>query len=162
MKGKRYIGCFCFLILSFALYSCSGSKEQSEVKTEKIAEEENNLNDYEKSFDPSKYDLPYEETALSVKKYVTRNKKKEGVKRNASGFRVQTTLSGEFEDCQRNRNELQKKFPDIKTYIVHEFPFYKLRIGDFQSRKEAEKFIKVLIDKDIKNGLIVPDKISIE
>ena len=132
------------------------------TKIEKKAEEEDKLNDYEKSFDPSKYDLAYEENSPNTKKNSVKTKKKEGVKRSASGFRVQTTLSGEFEDCQRNRNELQKKFPDIKTYIVHEFPFYKLRIGDFQSRKEAEKFIKVLIDKDIKNGLIVPDKINIE
>jgi hypothetical protein len=162
MKRKNHTGYITFVILSLIFFSCSGSKDNTNKQTVNSIQEEDKLIDYEKSFDPGRYDLVYEDYLPAVKKADSKNTKKNNQKKSVSGFRVQTTLSGEFEDCQRNRNELQKQFPDMKTYIVHEFPFYKLRIGDFPTRKEAEKFMKLLFEKDIKNGLIVPDKITIE
>ena len=161
MKRKKNTGYKLLVILSLIFFSCSGSKDEFAKGTE-IKIEKDKLTEYEKSFDPGKYDLVYEDPSPAVKKTDLKNNKKNSPRKSVAGFRVQTILSGEFEDCQRNRNELQKQFPDQKTYIVHEFPFYKLRIGDFKTRKEAEKFIKLLNDKDIKNGLIVPDKIILE
>jgi len=32
------------------------------------------------------------------------------------------------------------------VYVEFEPPFYRVRVGDFQTRKEAESFVKVLQD----------------
>jgi hypothetical protein len=134
-----------------------------EMKSEEEAPAGDLLSDYEKSFDPGKYELSYEDDKPAAKKSISKNNnKKNSVKKIVSGFRIQTIISGELSECQKRRLELQRLFPDIKTYIINEFPFYKLRIGDFSSRKEADAFNKLLSEKDIKTGQIVPDKIILE
>ncbi len=144
------------------LCCCSGSKVSNHGEEDETATKDDRLINYEKSFDPGKYDLGYEENDIISMKSYSKEKRKSAPKKIVSGFRIQTTISGEASDCQRSRIELQKLFPDLKTYIIHEFPFYKLRIGDFTSKKDAENFMKILIEKDIRSGLIVPDKIIAE
>jgi hypothetical protein len=162
MERKRKNGYCIYIVLSLVFFYCSGSKETSGGKNNNETQSGDKLIDYEKSFDPAKYDLVYEDYSSKAKKNDLKSNKKANSKKIVSGFRIQTILSGEFEDCQRDRKEFQKQFPDQKTYIVHEFPFYKLRIGDFVNRKDAEIFLKFLNDNGIRNGLIVPDKITIE
>jgi hypothetical protein len=154
IKRKDVI-CYCLaILLSLFLFACSASKETK--KEEKSA----SLQDYEKAFDPTKYGLDYyTETPLNV----NNNAKTSGIlRKNISGFRIQIVISKEFDECQRSRKELQNLFPDQKTYILHEFPFYKLRLGNFRTRQEAEDYQKNLFDKDIKNSQIVRDKIVVE
>jgi len=154
LKNKFFV--FIFILLFISFLSCSSSKEPS--TTDENGNEKYSLNEFEKSFDPSKYDLSYETTPrkdISVKK--------SNVSKKAStGYRIQIIISEDLNECQKKKNEMQKLFPEYNFYLIHEFPFYKLRMGDFATRKEAEIHLKYLNEKNIKSIMIVPDKIISE
>lgn len=152
---KLCVNYFSFIFIFVIFLSCSSSKENKDINEQK----ERSLIEFEKSFDPSKYELEYETSKPPSKKIETKNNT---TKKSNYGFRIQISISDELSECQKKKNELQKLFPEYRFYILHEFPFYKLRLGDFQTRKEAEIHLKILNEKDIKNIMIVPDKINID
>jgi len=51
---------------------------------------------------------------------------------------------------------------DLKVYVVYEVPFYRVRLGDFQTRTEAEKHVKILKEMGFKESLWIPSKINIQ
>ena len=63
------------------------------------------------------------------------------------GFRIQVVSTNDLNLANSMANEIKEKF-SFQTYIIFDSPNYKLRLGDFNSRKNAE-----LIKKDlVKNG----------
>lgn len=51
------------------------------------------------------------------------------------------------------------KYPEVEAYIIFQEPYYKVRVGDFRSRMEAEGFLEKIID-DYPNSYRVNDKIN--
>ena len=85
-----------------------------------------------------------------------------------SGFRIQVFMSN---DSRTARKEISDKgsliknvFPDIATYTWYVAPNWKLLVGDFMTKEEAEVF-KQKIQKSIpelgKEMYVVPDKVNI-
>jgi len=63
------------------------------------------------------------------------------------GFRIQVVSTNDLNLANFLANEIKEKF-SFQAYIIFDSPNYKLRLGDFNSRKNAE-----LIKKDlVKNG----------
>jgi hypothetical protein len=153
VKRKNAVCCYLPILLSLFLFACSASKNSQVSEKRDVL-----LQDYEKAFDPTKYNLEYSETPASGN---NTNRTSSISRKNISGFRIQVVISREFDECQRKRRELQKLFPEQKTYIIHEFPFYKLRLGNFRTRGEAESYLQNF-SENIKNTQIVPDRIVVE
>lgn len=74
------------------------------------------------------------------------------------GFRLQLfeTISKDIAD--EKRLYFQKVFNDT-IYVVFEAPLYRLQLGDFFSRKEAEEKKKNLVKNGYKNIWIVKSRI---
>ncbi len=51
------------------------------------------------------------------------------------------------------------KYPEVEAYIIFQEPYYKVRVGDFRNRMEAEGFLEIIID-DYPNAYRVNDKIN--
>jgi len=51
------------------------------------------------------------------------------------------------------------KYPDVEAYIIFQEPYYKVRVGDFRTRMEAEGFLEKIIE-DFPNAYRVNDKIN--
>ena len=52
-----------------------------------------------------------------------------------------------------------RRFKGVQPYKVFNYPFYRVYVGDFRSKSEALKFLKVL-EREFPNAYIVPDVIS--
>jgi hypothetical protein len=52
-----------------------------------------------------------------------------------------------------------EKFPDIPAYLLFQQPYYKVRVGDFRTKMEAEKLLNV-IERDYPNAFVVVDEIN--
>jgi len=50
---------------------------------------------------------------------------------------------------------------NLKIYQVYDRPYYKLRIGDFSTKFEAEQMVYILLQR-FPAAFVVPDKIKIE
>jgi hypothetical protein len=67
---------------------------------------------------------------------------------NNEGFRIQIFFdSGNF--SKRNaslaRQEFIRRFPDVEAYITFREPYYRIRVGDFRTKLEADGFRKKLL-----------------
>ena len=51
------------------------------------------------------------------------------------------------------------RFKAVRSYKIFNYPFYRVYVGDFRSKSEAMKFLKVL-EREFPNAYIVPDVIS--
>lgn len=56
------------------------------------------------------------------------------------GYRVQILAASIKENAERFAAEAQARFPDQRVYVEFIPPYYKVRIGDFLTREEAEAF----------------------
>ena len=76
------------------------------------------------------------------------------------GFRIQVISTSKRDDAFRIKAELLSKFPDQKSYALYQSPNFKVRIGNFIKREDAEKF-KVILNRMYPQGVyIVEDGIE--
>ncbi len=82
--------------------------------------------------------------------------------RGIPGFRVHLYMdSGNRArlNTQREQADFEELYPDQRSYIVYEEPYFKLRAGDFRTRLDARRFLEH-IRKDYPAAYIVVDKIN--
>ncbi|MFN3555022.1 MAG: SPOR domain-containing protein [Bacteroidales bacterium] len=79
-----------------------------------------------------------------------------------SGFRVQIyTDSGNRSKLRTDRvkAEFDARFPRVRSYITYDEPYYRLRVGDFRTRLDAQRFLNE-ISSIYPAAHIVPDRIQ--
>ena len=57
------------------------------------------------------------------------------------------------------KSEFVGKYPNVRNYLIFQEPYYKVRIGDYRTKMEAEKFLKK-IQYDYPNAFVVQDEIN--
>ena len=90
-----------------------------------------------------------------VAKHIAFNESRESIR----GFRIQI-----FFDSGNNSksaaittmNEFISKHPKIEAYLMFQEPNYKVRVGDFRNRMDAQRFLHKIIE-DYPNAFIVKD-----
>lgn len=100
------------------------------------------------------------ETLLANKKFTNQT--------TTNGFRVQV-FSSNVQQTAKNKafnieKQIQEAFPDQTVYVNYTSPFWKVRVGDFKSKSEAQVFKSQLIDSFpiMKSEIyIVPEQIVI-
>jgi len=76
-----------------------------------------------------------------------------------NGFRVQIFTGENRKDAYNAQAKFQEQFPDTKSYIIYNEPNFKVRVGDFRTRLDAEKLQNDL--KKIFTGMfIIQEKIT--
>ena len=75
------------------------------------------------------------------------------------GYRLQIFESSSVEETNRTLRKFERSLKD-SIYMVFEAPLYKLRLGNFVTKKEAEKQKENLNKKGYKNIWIVRSRIE--
>ncbi len=85
-------------------------------------------------------------------------------KRFAKGFRLFVLKSNDKEYAMKVRSYLLQNFPDEGIYMSYQSPFIKMRFGNFEDKKEAEKVRDQIIKAGVVTGgvYIVPDTIELK
>lgn len=66
-------------------------------------------------------------------------------------------LSSDKDLLKSAKNRIIKYHPDLESVIYFDKPYWKLKVGDFETKKEAEDFIS-LVSKHYKNMSLIPIK----
>ena len=61
-------------------------------------------------------------------------------RRTAKGFRIMIINTSSREEALSAKTTVYTNFPELKAYLWHQSPFYKLKAGNFKDRKEAEAY----------------------
>ncbi len=80
--------------------------------------------------------------------------------RYAQGYRVQIYSGSSSGEANRARDRSYALFPDITPHIVYIQPNFRVKVGDFLDRLEAQR-VYVGLQAEFPNALIVPEKIEI-
>ena len=75
------------------------------------------------------------------------------------GYRVQILISQTEQELQDVKIEIEKSINE-QSYIIFELPNYKLRVGNFLNRKEAENFQKKIVRLGYRTAWVVPTMIE--
>ncbi len=91
-----------------------------------------------------------------VNRHVAFNVEKETI----NGYRVQIHFGGERKKAEKIRTEFLQHYPEVSAYELYQQPNFKVRVGDFRTRLEAQKFLKQLAG-EFPSAFIVTDDINL-
>ena len=80
---------------------------------------------------------------------------------SVKGYRIQVAISQDENDLIDIKEKLELTIKE-KIYIKFELPNYKLRIGNFDSRKKAETYRNKVIQLGYRSAWVVPTLIELD
>lgn len=80
--------------------------------------------------------------------------------RYAPGFRVQIYVGNERLQAENAKLQINQNFPELSPYLSYNQPTYKLKVGDFMRRIDAERYYSQ-IKQLIASAMLIPDKVDV-
>ena len=94
---------------------------------------------------------------LLVKKQYELNKKVEILnKKSGPGYRVMVINTNDRVKALEVKSKMMSDFPDHKSYLVYQSPYFKIQIGNFKTRQEAEDLRKRVMRYYPTGVMVVP------
>ena len=82
-------------------------------------------------------------------------------KRQTSGYRIQLATNNSRQALMDMKAKFLQQFPDVNAYLEYQAPQFKLRVGDFRNRSEADEFVNE-VRIAFSSAFVVPDKIIVQ
>ncbi len=150
------------LVTAIVLCSCGGTREAARVEPPKETLQ-TFLSTYEKTFSPTAYDASVgvirteeqqQHALFEAARLITT-----AVPETIPGFRIQVLFTSDIDQANELRDTLSVHFPDDWTYVVYDAPNYKVRVGNFIERSDAEMFLRKVVSDGYPDAWIVPDNV---
>ena len=81
--------------------------------------------------------------------------------RNQPGFRVQVLTTNKRNEANDAKAKAMQLFPEFRSYLDWEAPYFKVRVGDFKTRQEATDLRNKLADHYSGGVFVVPTIINV-
>jgi hypothetical protein len=81
--------------------------------------------------------------------------------RNQPGFRVQIISTNKRNEANDIKARVMQLYPDYRTYLDYQAPYFKVRVGDFKSREEAAELRERLSGSFPGGVFVVPAIINV-
>ncbi len=78
------------------------------------------------------------------------------------GYRIMVLNSTDRELTYKTKGQLLSRFPEHAVYMSYQAPFFKLKIGDFIKKEDAENLRKQLTNMMPKGVFVVPELIKVK
>jgi len=79
-------------------------------------------------------------------------------RKTAKGFRLMIISTNNRDEAISAKAKVYTYFPELKAYLWHQSPYYKVKAGNFKDRKEAEAYQKRL-NVYFSNGVFIMNDI---
>lgn len=100
---------------------------------------------------------------LLVKKQVQINEETSRDARKAGkGFRLMIMNTNKRDEAIAAKTKVYTYFPELKAYLSYQSPYFKLKVGNFKERKDAEEYQKRLNIYFPKGVFIMNDIIEVK
>jgi hypothetical protein len=76
---------------------------------------------------------------IQINEDISRESRKSG-----KGFRLMIISTISRDEAIAAKTKIYTYFPELKAYLWHQSPYYKLKAGNFKERKDAEEYQKKL------------------
>ncbi len=93
---------------------------------------------------------------IEINEFTTRN-----ARRSAPGYRIQVVSTNDRNKAFTAKSTVYQQFPELKAYLLYQSPFYKLKVGNFLKREDAEEYITAIKQYFPSGVYIVRDVIEV-
>lgn len=83
-------------------------------------------------------------------------------RRTSKGYRLMIISTSNRDEAIAAKTTVYTYFPELKAYLWHQSPYYKVKAGDFKERKEAEEYQKRLNVYFTKGVFIMNDIVELK
>lgn len=97
---------------------------------------------------------------LLVKKKAEINKKAADAKKPSKGYRIQVLNTTDRNQALATKSKLLTLYPEQKTYLMYQAPYFKIRIGNFVEKSEADDLKKELARMFPTGVFVIPSEIE--
>ncbi len=176
-NNLKYLG---ILLIFLYLFGCAGVKKQTVPVAKEEAVSEVPAGAYDESFDPLSLeddDLVIERHTPAVSQSSSALHKTPVVSEKTgkalpdslidyeevNGYRLQIFAGRSVEAATLAKTKAMEDFAPYgqKVYFIFEAPFYKIRIGDFRDRTQAEKARDLAKQMGYKEAFVVRSKVKV-
>jgi hypothetical protein len=100
---------------------------------------------------------------MLIKKQININEETtRDTRRSMAGYRIFVINSNDRNKVFAAKAKIYQSYPELKPYLMYQPPFYKLKVGNFKTKEEAEEYRKEL-SRDFTTGLyIIKDVIEVK
>jgi hypothetical protein len=165
MKYRVFTILLPAIMLLLAGCGSSGSSQKDTVPPPEERKQRVPLSRYEKAFNPSTYD---DEIAEIQRRHVLEQERSAADNKHDSvvvesefsqGYRIQIFATGNIDEANAMRMTAAQRITDDSLYVVFDPPVYRVRIGDFRTRAEANQRLGAVIALGFADAWIVGDRI---
>jgi len=83
-------------------------------------------------------------------------------RRVGHGFRLLVINTNNREEAINAKTKLYQYFPELKSYLIYQSPYFKLKAGNFKEKKEAENYQQRLNKVFPKGVFVMADLIEVK
>ena len=83
-------------------------------------------------------------------------------RRTAPGYRIQVINSNDRNKVFAVKAKIYQLYPKLKPYLMYQPPFYKLKVGNFRTKEEAEEYRQELARQFPAGLYVVKDVIEVK
>jgi hypothetical protein len=91
-----------------------------------------------------------------IERNIEENKTANGIQ----GYRVQIFFGSERKAAHDAKTKFLQMMPEEEVYLIYQQPYFKVRVGDYRTKLEAEAVYRKLM-QDFEKVFIIPDKINL-
>lgn len=100
---------------------------------------------------------------LLVKKQIAINEETtRDSRRSMPGYRILVINSNDRNKVFAAKAKIYQLYPELTPYLLYQPPFYKLKVGNFKTREEAEEYRKELARQFPSGMYVVKDIIEVK
>ncbi|WP_229208039.1 SPOR domain-containing protein [Dyadobacter beijingensis] len=81
--------------------------------------------------------------------------------RYINGFRIQIYVGNVRQEADNAKSYVYQAFPDLNPYVSYSQPTYRVKVGDFMYRSDAEQYLD-MIREQYASAVILADRVDIK
>jgi hypothetical protein len=170
----KILSIYLFALFIIVLSGCSASTgsryEKKEVNNNEQIEENDDKIKEDFDITPYKTEIELESEQIPTGKlpsdvWYQYDKNSDEAQKNVigttDGFRVQVIATDDIEEANQTRSEVFTKTTNKEVYINFEPPFYKVKVGDFTSRHDADDLKFMLNQLGYQEARVVQETVNL-
>lgn len=91
---------------------------------------------------------------------VNKQREQNFLNQTMQGFRIQIYFGGIRQKAAEVKMSFISRYPDVPAYLSYQQPNFKVRVGDYKTRYEAQKYLKEFKNY-FESSFIVPDDVKL-
>lgn len=94
---------------------------------------------------------------IEINEITTRNSR-----RFVDGYRIQVISTNNRNKAMEAKTKIYQRFPELKAYLMYQSPFFRLKVGNFMEREEAENYLQDILKLFPTGVYVVRDVVEVK